>query len=220
MLGIAGLLGSGRTELLESIFGTRRDATGTVRVNGREMTHRTPGRMLAVGVAMTTEDRKRTGIVPILSVAENMMLTARSRVIGRTLIDVFKERASVADLIARLRIRASSGRQPIGTLSGGNQQKAVIGRCLASEMRVLLLDEPTRGVDVDAKGQIYELIRELATAGVSSIFVSSELEELTQVCDRVLVLRDGMIREEVPGTEASSDRLLALAMKGKEGHLA
>ncbi|AQP48104.1 hypothetical protein BW730_11990 [Tessaracoccus aquimaris] len=220
VLGIAGLLGSGRTELLESIFGTRRDVTGTVRVAGSVVASRTPGRMLARGVAMTPEDRKRSGIVPILGVGENMMLTARSRVIGGPLIDAPKERAAVRELIDRLRIRASGGQQPIANLSGGNQQKAVIGRCLAGQMRVLLLDEPTRGVDVDAKGQIYELIRELASAGVSSVFVSSELEELTQVCDRVLVLRDGRLQEEVPGAEASSDRLLALAMKGKEGHVA
>lgn len=220
VLGIAGLLGSGRTELLESIFGTRRDCTGSVRVLGTDHPSRTPGQMLSAGVAMTPEDRKRSGIVPILGVGENMMLTARSRVIGGPLLDAGKERAAVRDLIDRLRIRTSSPAQPISTLSGGNQQKAVIGRCLAGEMRVLLLDEPTRGVDVDAKGQIYELIRELATAGVSSIFVSSELEELTQVCDRVIVLRDGRFHEEVPGEVASSDRLLALAMKGKEGHVA
>ncbi|AQP45581.1 sugar ABC transporter ATP-binding protein [Tessaracoccus flavus] len=220
VLGFAGLLGSGRTELLEAIFGQRSDATGTVAVLGRQMTSRRPGKMLDAGVGMTTEDRKKTGIVPILSVSENMMLSARSRVVGGPLLDIAGERAASRSLVQKLRIQTSGLKQPIGTLSGGNQQKAVIGRCLAGNMKVLLLDEPTRGVDVDAKRQIYDLIRELADAGVSSVFVSSELEELSQVCDRVLVLRDGGVREELPGAEATSERLLALAMIGKEGHLA
>lgn len=220
VLGLAGLLGSGRTELLETIFGERDASGGRVIVQGRQMSRRRPGRMLDAGVGMTTEDRKRSGIIPILGVAENMMLSARSRVVGGPLLDIVGERKSARRLIDKLRIHTSGLNQPIGTLSGGNQQKAVIGRCLAGNMKVLLLDEPTRGVDVDAKRQIYDLIRELADAGVASVFVSSELEELSQVCDRVLVLRDGGVKEELPGAEATSERLLALAMKGKEGHVA
>lgn len=220
VLGLAGLLGSGRTELLETIFGQRPNGSGEVTVLGRRLGARRPGKMLDAGVGMTTEDRKRSGIVPVLSIAENMMLSARGRVLGGPMLDIAGERSSANSLVGKLRIRTDGLRQPIGTLSGGNQQKAVIGRCLASNMKVLLLDEPTRGVDVDAKRQIYDLIRELADAGVASIFVSSELEELSQVCDRVLILRDGGIREELPGDEATSERLLALAMTGKEGHVA
>ena len=125
----------------------------------------------------------------------------------------------MAAAIASLSIRASSPDQEIGTLSGGNQQKGVIGRALTANMRILLLDEPTRGVDLQAKGQIYKLIRELADDGVSSIFVSSELEEIAEVCDRVLILRDGHVREELIGPEATAERILALAMRQENEHV-
>lgn len=212
VLGIAGLLGSGRTELLSSIYGTRHDCRGVVKVAGSPVERRTPARMLRLGVAMTPEDRKDAGIVPLLGVGENVLLMARSR--GRSpWIRELKERAVAASVIRQLSIAASSASQPIASLSGGNQQKGVIGRCLAAEMSVLLLDEPTRGIDVGAKAQLYQLIRELANRGISSVFVSSELDEMAQVCDRVIILRDGRVRETVPGWQATGDRLLALAMK-------
>ena len=121
-----------------------------------------------------------------------------------------------SEVIRKLDIQTSSAAQEVGTLSGGNQQKAVIGRALAADMRVLLLDEPTRGIDIHAKTQIYALIRELARDGVASIFVSSELEEMSLVCDRVIVLRSGRNREELIGTQASPERILALAMKEED----
>jgi ABC-type sugar transport system ATPase subunit len=212
VLGIAGLLGSGRTELLSSIYGSRHDCEGEVLVGSRPVKDRSPAKMLRLGVAMTPEDRKDAGIVPLLGVGENVMLMARSR--GRSpWIKQNQERDTIAEVIDRLSIATAGAGQPIASLSGGNQQKGVIGRCLAAEMSVLLLDEPTRGIDVGAKAQLYRLIRELAQRGISSVFVSSELDELAQVCDRVLVLRDGKVRESVSGAEATGDRLLALAMR-------
>lgn len=169
--------------------------------------------MLKRSLGMTPEDRKGAGIVPMLGVGENILLSARGRVLPKFWITSALEATTARATIGALSIAASSADQPIGTLSGGNQQKAVIGRLLAAKMSVLLLDEPTRGIDVHAKGQIYSLIRELAVAGVSSIFVSSELEELSEVCDRVLVLRDGRIQDEVLGANATTERLLTLAMK-------
>jgi len=213
VLGIAGLLGSGRTELLESVFGMRDDAVGTVTVFGKKITRRRPRKMLDMGLALTSEDRKGAGIVPMLGVGENLMLTARGRILPKFWLRTRKEAQAMATSIASLSIRASSADQEIGTLSGGNQQKGVIGRALAADMRILLLDEPTRGVDLQAKAQIYTLIRDLADGGVSSIFVSSELEEIAEVCDRVLILRDGLICEELIGSEATAERILALAMK-------
>ncbi len=213
VLGIAGLLGSGRTELLEGIYGIRRDLVGEVWVNGTAVRRRSPRRMLKRSLGMTPEDRKGAGIVPMLGVGENILLSARGRVLPKFWITSALEATTARATIGALSIAASSADQPIGTLSGGNQQKAVIGRLLAAKMSVLLLDEPTRGIDVHAKGQIYSLIRELAVAGVSSIFVSSELEELSEVCDRVLVLRDGRIQDEVLGANATTERLLTLAMK-------
>ncbi|MGF6882791.1 ABC-type sugar transport system ATPase subunit [Nocardia sp. GAS34] len=213
VLGIAGLLGSGRTELLEAIYGLRPGVRGEVSVAGERILRRRPRRMLARGVGLTPEDRKGSGIVPMLGVGENILLSARGRVLPRFWIKPPREAAVTTETLRALSIVASTAGQEIGTLSGGNQQKAVIGRLLAAKMSVLLLDEPTRGIDVHAKGQIYKLIRELAVNGISSIFVSSELEELSEVCDRVLVLRDGRIRDEVVGAGATTEKLLALAMK-------
>ena len=213
VLGIAGLLGSGRTEILEGIYGLRRDVVGAVSVSGHAVRRRTPRRMLSLRVGLTPEDRKGAGIVPELGVGENMLFSARGRVLPSVWIRQRLESALSREFLRKLSIVASSADQPITTLSGGNQQKAVIGRLLEAEMTVLLLDEATRGIDVHAKGQVYKLIRELALEGVSSIFVSSELEELSEVCDRVLVLRDGRITEEVIGADASTEKLLVLAMK-------
>jgi ABC-type sugar transport system ATPase subunit len=218
VLGIAGLLGSGRTELLEAIFGLRRDAAGTVRVNGTDLRRRSPRALLRLGVAMTSEDRKASGIVPLLGVGENLLLTARGRVLSRFWIRAAQEARTVVDEIRTLAIRASGPSQPIGTLSGGNQQKGVIGRTLAAKMRVLLLDEPTRGIDLHAKAQIYQLIRELAVEGVSSIFISSELEELAEVCDRILILREGRICEELLG-DATVERILSLSMQQEHSNV-
>lgn len=213
VLGIAGFLGSGRTELLEAIFGLRHDVGGEVCVDGQPVRRRKPRKMLAHRVAMTSEDRKHAGIVPALGVGENVVLTARTRVLPRFWLNRRAEARLQAETIAKLSIRTSSPAQEVGTLSGGNQQKAVIGRAMAAQMRVLLLDEPTRGIDVHAKAQIYGLVRELAAAGHSSIFVSSELEEMPLVCDRVVVLRGGKSREVLVGAQASAERILALTMK-------
>jgi len=213
VLGIAGLLGSGRTEILEGIYGLRKDVSGTVTVGGEVVPRRTPRRMLGLRVGLTPEDRKGAGIVPELGVGENMLLSARGRVLPVVWLRKLREGLLARQFLSQLSIVSSSPGQQIGTLSGGNQQKAVIGRLLGADMNILLLDEATRGIDVHAKGQIYKLIRDLAATGVSSIFVSSELEELSEVCDRVLILRDGRITDEIIGAEASTEKLLVLAMK-------
>lgn len=213
VLGIAGLLGSGRTEMLETIFGLRDDATGEVLIKGQAQRRRSPRKMLNLGVAYTSEDRKGSGIVPLLGIAENLLLSARGRVLPKFWLRSREEAKIVDTVMNSMSVRASSPQQEIGTLSGGNQQKGVIGRALAAGMQVLLLDEPTRGVDLHAKAQIYGLIRELADSGVSSIFVSSELEEIAEVCDRVLILRDGLVHEELIGSQGTAERILALAMR-------
>lgn len=170
VLGIAGLLGSGRTELLEAIYGLRNDATGEVLVHGKAAKNRRPRTMLARGLGLTPEDRKGAGIVPLLGVGENILLSARGRILPRFWVKPQREASIAQNVISSLSIKTSSTEQEIGTLSGGNQQKVVIGRLLAAKMSLLMLDEPTRGVDVHAKSQLYALIRELAVSGVSSIF--------------------------------------------------
>lgn len=216
VLGLAGLLGSGRTELLQSVFGLLRGSTGKIILNGAEIKRRSPRKMLNLGVGYTPEDRKGWGIFPVLGLDENILVSARGRVLPKLHRSLRKERQIVTDMITSLSIRASSPQQAMGNLSGGNQQKAVIGRALASNLQILLLDEPTRGVDLEAKAQLYDVIRGLAENGISIIFVSSELEEIAEVCDRALILRDGHVYEEVKGSDATPEKILALAMKQEE----
>lgn len=218
VLGLAGLLGSGRTEILQAIFGIRPVKGGQIFVNEVEYRRRSARKMLNNGVAYISEDRKGAGIVPQLGVGENILFTARGRVLPKVWINQVREAGLVDEAFRGTSIRASSPLQQIGTLSGGNQQKAVIGRALVADMKILLLDEPTRGVDVQAKGQVYSIVRGLANQGVSSIFVSSELDEIAEVCDRVLVLRDGHIREEIIGADATPEKILALAMQQEGNH--
>lgn len=217
VLGIAGLLGSGRTEILRSIFGIELGASGKVIINGVEHRKRSPRKMLGRGVAYISEDRKGEGIVSQLGAGENVLLAARGRVLPKVWIARAKEKLMVQRAFDAMSIQASSLQQEIGTLSGGNQQKAVIGRALVADTQILLLDEPTRGVDIQAKFQLYQIVRKLAAQGYSSIFVSSELEEIAEVCDRVLVLRNGRIEEEILGSDGTPEKILALAMQ-QEGN--
>lgn len=212
VLGIAGLMGSGRSELLRAIAGFDRIASGSVSVSGDEVSSVRPGVMKGLGVGMTPEDRKGTAIVPLLGVDENMALADYSSVSTGPTIRWKRLRQSARELIGRLAIATASPQTPIVNLSGGNQQKAVIGRWLHAGSRILLLDEPTRGVDVQAKSEIYALVRELAERGAAVVFVSGELEELPLVCDRVLVLRKGRLDGEMTGDEITIDAVVAAAM--------
>jgi sugar transport system ATP-binding protein len=209
VLGIAGLLGAGRTEILRALSGFDRAQAGTIEVGGEVVRHPTPARMLRLGVGMTPEDRKGGGIVPGLGVDENIVMARFPRVGALPTLSWAQARRAAADIAERLSIKAGSLQAPIATLSGGNQQKAVIGRWIHAGSRILLLDEPTRGVDVESKTQIYALVRSLAEQGASVLFVSSELEELPVVCDRVLVLRDGRIAAEHVAPDLRVDALLA-----------
>ncbi|WP_017569792.1 sugar ABC transporter ATP-binding protein [Nocardiopsis halotolerans] len=211
VLGLGGLMGSGRTELLRALSGFA-PSQGAIEVDGTPVTRPSPRTMKGLGVGITPEDRKGEGVVPLLGVSENMVMTwfggaakagtvlpSRVSTIGRGLID-------------RLSIKAARTDTPIVNLSGGNQQKAVIGRWLHAGSRILLLDEPTRGVDVEAKAQIYGIVRELAEQGAAILFVSSELEELPLVCDRVLTLRGGRLQGEFTGDDITLDNIMAAAM--------
>jgi sugar transport system ATP-binding protein len=212
VLGIAGLLGSGRTELIRTLSGFDRAARGTIAVEGEVVTHPTPQRMRQLGIGMTPENRKRDGIVPWLGVDENIVMSSWGEVSNGAVISAGRVRQAATALAERLAIKTSRVDAPIGTLSGGNQQKAVIGRWLHARSRILLLDEPTRGVDVEAKAQIYQLVRTLAESGNGIVFVSSELEELPLVCDRVLVLRRGQIAEEFMAPNLDLDRIVTASI--------
>lgn len=212
VLGIAGLLGSGRTELLQAIMGINRPDTGEILLDGKAVSAESYGAMLAHGFGFTPESRKETGIVPMLGVDENTVATDFAAVSRRGVLSAQLIADATRRIIDRLHIKTARTDTPIGTLSGGNQQKVVIGRWVHAGSRVLLLDEPTRGVDVEAKAQIYRIIRELAAEGRAVIFVSSEIEELPLVCDRVLVLRDRQIAEEMTAPNIDQDQLLAACL--------
>ncbi|WP_232237745.1 sugar ABC transporter ATP-binding protein [Actinoalloteichus fjordicus] len=212
VLGIGGLLGSGRTELLRAVAGFDPIVSGRIEVEGTRVENPTPARMKRLGVGLTPENRKAEGIIPMLGVDENMVISDFGRVSTGPSISTSRVREAATALVRRLGIKTARTQTPIADLSGGNQQKAVIGRWLHADSRILLLDEPTRGVDVEAKAQIYRLVRELASAGAGVLFVSGELEELPLVCDRVLSLHAGGIRSELRGSEITVDNILAATM--------
>ena len=212
VLGIAGLMGAGRTEILRAISGFAPASAGDIAVDGQRVRAVTPSAMKKLGVGMTPEDRKSTGIVPMLGVDENIAIANYGAVRTGTTIRWSRLRRAAEKIIAKLSIATARADTPIVNLSGGNQQKAVIGRWLHAGSRILLLDEPTRGVDVQAKEEIYGLVRELADQGASVVFVSGELEELPLVCDRVIVLRHGRIADEMTGDRLTTDSVIAAAM--------
>lgn len=216
VLGIAGLLGSGRTELLQTIMGVTPPQAGEILVDGQRVSAASYGAMLRRGFGFTPESRKEAGIVPMLGVDENIVATDFGAVSRNGVLSVARIAAATRRIIDRLLIKTARTDTPIATLSGGNQQKVVIGRWIHAGSRILLLDEPTRGVDVEAKAQIYRIIRELAAEGCAVIFVSSEVEELPLVCDRVLVLRNRHIAEEFTAPNINQDRLLAACLTSDE----
>ncbi len=212
VLGLAGILGSGRTELLQAVAGVVAPSGGSVVIDGEDIAGRGVRVAIGKGIGLTPENRKEDGIFPLLGIDENMVVSDW-KAVGR--LGVLSPRAissAAVSLMRRLSVKAASSHVEIATLSGGNQQKVVLARWLHARSRVLLLDEPTRGVDVEAKAQLYALVRELAATGCSVVFVSSELEELPAVCDRVLVLRGGRLVQEITAPDVATDALLAAAM--------
>jgi len=209
IVGIAGLLGSGRTELLRAVFGVDAYRVGSVGVRGRALPTGNVRAAIDLGVAMLPEDRKQQGLVASMCVRENLSLaTLRKR--GRWL-DRLYERGLTARSVDDLSIACSGGEQEVASLSGGNQQKVVLGKWLAAAPAVLMLDEPTRGVDVGARAEIYRRLDTLAAAGLAVLFVSSELDEVLQLADRVLVLRDGAVQGELRGERRTEEQIMMLA---------
>jgi ribose transport system ATP-binding protein len=214
VLGIGGLVGAGRTELVRAVFGADRRQHGTVRVAGRELPPGDPSAAEAVGLGLVPEDRAGQGLVLVLDVGENLGLATLGRSTRWGLVDRRGLRRRAADIVRRLRIRTTGLDQLVGNLSGGNQQKVVIGKWLLADLKVLILDEPTRGIDVGAKVEIYQLINDLTGAGNAVLMVSSEMPELLGMSDRILVMADGRVRGELTREEADSERVMALAVLG------
>ncbi len=213
VVGVAGLLGAGRTELLEALFGAApRPPVGSIRLDGVPVTFDRPSRAIDAGLALVTEDRKNLGLFDQMTVGENITV-AGLRDLARALgvVAASGERTAIRSSIERLGVKTDGSRAPILSLSGGNQQKCILARWLLTEPKLLLLDEPTRGIDVGAKAEIYALIRELANRGLSVLMTSSELPELLAVSDRILVLCEGRLTADLSRAEATEESIMHAA---------
>ena len=211
VLGIYGLMGAGRTEFLECLMGLRRPAQGRIRLRGKAVDSLETAERISLGLAMVPEDRQTAGLVQCFSIRQNMTLSSLDRIASRSWLSPSKERFRVLQQVSNLRIRTSGTDHNIGSLSGGNQQKVVLAKCLMTLPKVLLLDEPTRGVDVGAKREIYGIVRRIAESGIGVVFVSSELDEIRSVANRILVFAKGRIAGEFRAGEATASQLAAAA---------
>ena len=213
ILGIAGLVGSGRTELAESIFGIRGRDGGELLFGGTPLRIVSPADAIAAGIAYVPEDRRRHGVVLDMPIAANTSLASLRAISRRGLIDRAAERKAAEGYVDRLRVRAASVFQEAGALSGGNQQKVAVARWLATNPAVLILDEPTQGVDIGVKSEMHALMQDLAERGLAIIMISSELPEILGMSDRILVMRKGRIAGELSRAEATQQKILALALE-------
>ena len=213
ILGVAGLDGSGRTELLENIFGVATRKSGKLTLDGKPIRNRNSRDSIKNGFALLTEERRATGIFSILNIRENATISSLGKCRSGPLLSKKKLKKSTDWCIDSMRIKTPSQETKIRSLSGGNQQKVILGRWLLTEPTVLLLDEPTRGIDVGAKYEIYELIIDLAAKGKTVIMVSSEMPELLGVCDRILVMSGGRLAGEVNAADTTQEEIMALAAK-------
>lgn len=215
ILGVAGLVGSKRTDIVETIFGMRERATGKIILNGKEVKNRTPGEAIRNGFALVTEERRATGIFSMLDIKVNSIVSNidhyKNKLLG--LLDNKKMVEDTKWVIDSMRVKTPSQSTSIGSLSGGNQQKVILGRWLLTEPDVLMLDEPTRGIDVGAKYEIYQLMIELAKKDKGIIMISSEMPELLGVTDRILVMSNGRVAGIVNTKETTQEEILALSAK-------
>ncbi|OLF05067.1 sugar ABC transporter ATP-binding protein [Actinophytocola xinjiangensis] len=216
IVGIAGLVGAGRSEVLETVFGARRADAGTVTVNGRRLRNGSVTAAVAAGVGLAPEERKSQALLLDQAVASNVILASLPAFSRGGFSDLAREYRVSREMLERLDLRPPDPRREVRTFSGGNQQKVVVARWLVRECTLLLLDEPTRGVDVGARAELYGLIHELAASGVAVVLVSSEVPEVLGLSDRVLVMREGRLLTEAPANELTEAAVLDMVMEGSE----
>lgn len=212
ILGFSGIVGAGRTELMEAIFGIREINTGEIKLNGKKVPIRSAKDAIRHGLGMTSEDRKNKSLFLNFNIRENITIANLWKMTKTGYISVREERAVVNDFIRLLNIRPPDTEFQTITMSGGNQQKVVISKSLSNEPQILIMDEPTRGIDVGAKAEIYKIIKNLADEGKGIIFVSSELPEILSLCDRILVMNQGKIVGEFLNKDASEEKIMALSI--------
>ena len=213
VLGLAGLDGSGRTETLENIFGNATRKSGTIKLNGKVCRNRNPRESIKNGFALLTEERRATGIFAIENIRENTVISSLKKHLHFGLLSNKSMKADTQWSIDAMHTKTPSQETKIRSLSGGNQQKVIIGRWLLTEPEVLLLDEPTRGIDVGAKYEIYQLILDLANRGKTVLVVSSEMPELLGICDRILVMSGGRLAGELDARTTTQEEIMTLAAK-------
>jgi len=213
ILGIAGMLGSGRTELLRAIYGADLIDRGEIIIEGKSQSSLTPVIAKQLGIAFISEDRKEEGLVQNLSTRINMCLASYNLISNKGILTKQREYRVVKKFIKELDIKIADAEQAVSSLSGGNQQKVIIAKWLNTHPRIILLDEPTRGIDIQTKQQIFQIVSELSEKGISSIFVSTELEELLEVCHRILIMKKGRIVKEIQPKEITADELFLACME-------
>jgi ribose transport system ATP-binding protein len=215
IVGLGGLEGQGQRDLLLALFGVLRGVEGEIRVDGRAVGLRSPARAKdrRVGMALIPEDRKTEGLMLPMSVADNIAMAALGGLTTGPFIDRGKERAAVARAIDKLRIKIGEPGDPVATLSGGNQQKVVIAKWLLTEPRLILLNDPTRGIDVGTKQELYQLLRDLADAGASILFYTTDYDELIGCCDQVLILYDGAVARVLVGEAITETNIVASSLQ-------
>jgi len=216
IVALAGLVGAGRTEVARAIFGIDKYDAGSVTLNGRALKPHSPIAAITAGIGFVPEDRRQQGLVMELSVAKNATLTLRESLARFGLISGKRERAAATDWTARLQVKTSSQDYAVSTLSGGNQQKVVLAKWLATEPKLLIVDEPTRGIDVGTKAEVHRLLSDLAGRGIAIIMVSSELPEVLGMADRVLVMHEGRISEEFSREAATAENVMHAATAARE----
>jgi rhamnose transport system ATP-binding protein len=216
IVALAGLVGAGRSEVVRAVFGVDAYDAGSVRVAGAELRQGSPAAAMAAGLALVPEDRRQQGLVMELSVERNATLTRRWQLARFGLLSARSERATAADWTKRMQVKAGKLSDAVSTLSGGNQQKVVLAKWLSTDPRVLIVDEPTRGIDVGTKAEVHRLLSQLAADGMAVVMVSSELPEVLGMADRVLVMHEGRLVADIPRAQADEDSVM-LAATGQAG---
>jgi rhamnose transport system ATP-binding protein len=212
VLALTGLVGARRTEVCEAIYGITDYDSGAVTLEGRKLDRLTPTRAIAEGIGLLPEDRLKEGLVVRWEIAKNITLSALDKFVRYGQLDVRQENKKAGEAAEKLAVKAVSVQDLVSTLSGGNQQKVIVGKLLNSDMKVIILDEPTKGVDVGAKTAIYSIMNDLAAAGYGIIMVSSEMPEVLGMSDRVVVMREGVVTAVMDTAEATQETILKAAM--------
>jgi ribose transport system ATP-binding protein len=205
-------VGAGRTELARVIFGAEQPDSGRMFLEGKLVSFASPRQAIDAGIGLLTEDRKSQGLVLNMMVRENTTMASLNRLVRHGFVDVRAEKRATQDYIRDLQIKTPSTEQKVRNLSGGTQQKVVLSKWLFTQSRILIFDEPTRGIDVGAKAEIYQLMWKLVAQGIAILMISSELPEVLKMCDRILVMHEGEITGELKQAEATQEKIMALAM--------